>query len=133
MTYFKSADQIYSIMQALFERLRHETPNPVDTLVATRLNIRISLSVPDAQITINARRPPVEVTYGNANGRVDLEIGMTADQMHLILLDEYSIKTGFANGELKVRGQVWKALSLADIFIKGRTYYPLILQENGLE
>jgi hypothetical protein len=132
MTFYNDADQIYSVMQALFERLRHETPNPVDTLVNSRLNIRLSLSDPDAQITIIARRPPVEVTYGKVNGRVDLEIGMTADQMHLILLDEYSIKTGFSNGELKVRGQVWKALSLADIFTKGRTYYPQVLQEQGL-
>ena len=132
MVFYKSADQIYTIMQALFESLRNENPNPVDTLVSTRLNIRISLSDPEAQITIKARRPPVEVIYGKSDGRADLEIGMTADQMHLILLDKYSIKTGFTNGELKVRGQVWKALSLSDIFIKGRTYYPKVLQDHGL-
>ena len=132
MVYYKSADQIYTILRALFESLRDENPNPVDTLVATRLNIRISLTDPEAQITIKARQPPVEVIYGEADGRADLEIGMTADQMHLILLDEYSIKTGFTNGELKVRGQVWKALSLADIFIKGRTYYPKVLQDHGM-
>jgi hypothetical protein len=132
MAFYTDANQIYTVMQALFEHLRHETPNPVDTLVSTRLSIRLVLTNPDAQIMIDARKRPVEIKYGPTNGRVDLELGMTTEQLHLILLDEYSIKSGFANGELKVRGQVWKALSLADIFIKGRSFYPQVLQDQGL-
>ena len=132
MTFYRDANQIYAVMQALFDQLRHETPNPVDTLATSRLSIRLVLTDPDAQILINSKKRPVEVKYGPTNGRVDLEIGMTSEQLHLILLDEYSIKSGFANGELKVRGQVWKALSLADIFIKGRSYYPQMLQDQGL-
>ncbi|HBX70696.1 MAG TPA: hypothetical protein DEH25_15275 [Chloroflexi bacterium] len=132
MPFFNNAEQVYSTMQALFEHLRHETPNPVDTLVSSRLNILITLSDPEAHININGRKRPVEVKYGTTNGRADLEISMTADQLHQILLDEYSIKTGFANGELKVRGPVWKTLAFADIFIQGRTYYPEVLREQGL-
>ena len=119
-------------MQALFERLHDESSNPVDTLVSTRLSIRISLSDPTAQITINGKKRPVEITYGQVDHRTDLDIQMTADQLHLILLDDYSIKKGFTSGELRVRGPVWKTLSLADIFRKGRTYYPEVLREQGL-
>ena len=132
MPFFTDANQIYTTMQALFEQLRHETPNPIDTLVSSHLSIRLKLSGPEAQILINGRKHPVEVNYGLTNGRVDLEIEMTADLLHQILLDEYSIKKGFANGELKVRGPVWKTLAFADIFMKGRTYYPQVLQEKGL-
>ena len=131
MAFYDDATQIYATLQALFEHLRHETPNPIDTLVASHLSIRLMLTDPEAQITINGKKHPVEVNYGQANGRADLEISMTADQLHLILLDQYSIKSGFANGELKVRGPVWKTLAFADIFIKGRTYYPQVLQEQG--
>ena len=46
-------------------------------------------------------------------------------------LDKYSIKQGFANGELQVRGPIWKALSFADIFQKGRAYYPDVLKDQG--
>jgi len=119
-------------MQALFEQLRHETLNPIDTLVSSHLSIRLKLTDPEAQILINGRKHPIEVNYGLTNGRVDLEIEMTADHLHQILMDEYSIKKGFSNGELKVRGPVWKTLVFADIFIKGRTYYPQVLQEQGL-
>jgi hypothetical protein len=131
MHFYTDANQIYTILQALFEQLRHATPNPVDALATTRLSIRLILTEPDAQVMINGKKRPVEIRYGPTKGRVDLEIGMTAEQLHLILLDEYSIKSGFANGDLKVRGQVWKALSLADIFIKGRSHYPEVLQDQG--
>lgn len=132
MTFFTDANQIYTTMQMLFEQLRHENPNPIDTLVASHLSIRLKLTNPAAQILINGKKRPVEVSYGLTNGRVDLEIEMTADHLHQILLDEYSIKKGFANGELKVRGPVWKTLAFADIFMKGRTYYPQVLQKQGL-
>jgi hypothetical protein len=132
MAFFTDANQIYTILQALFEQLRQETPNPVDTLVSSHLSIRLKFSGPEAQILINGRKRPVEVNYGPTNGRADLEIEMTADHLHQILLDEYSIKSGFANGELKVRGPVWKTLAFADIFIKGRTYYPQVLKDQGL-
>jgi len=132
MAFFTDANQIYTIIQALFEQLRTETPNPIDTLVSSHLCIRLKLSNPEAQVLINGRKRPVEVNYGVTNGRADLEIEMTADHLHQILLDEYSIKKGFANGELKVRGPVWKTLAFADIFMKGRTYYPKLLQDQDL-
>ena len=133
MTFFYNSEQIYGIMQSLFERMSALTPDPVDALVSSRMAVCINLTEPDAQITINGRKRPVSIDYGSSNGRVDLEIGMKAETLHLILLDEYSIKQGFSNGELKVRGPIWKALSFADIFQKGRAYYPQVIKEYGLE
>ena len=132
MTFFSDSDQIYGIMQLLFERMRDLTPDPVDALVSSHLVVRIKLIEPDAQITINGRQRPVNIGYGSSNSRADLEIGMKAETLHLILLDEYSIKQGFSNGELKVRGPILKALSFADIFQKGRMYYPQVLKEYDL-
>ena len=132
MPYFTNDKQIYAVMQALFESLSGMTPDPVEALVSTHMVIRINLTNPDAQITINGRKRPVKVEYGSPNGRPDIQIGMEADTLHLILLDEYSIKKGFSNGELKVSGPIWKALSFAEIFQKGRTYYPQVLEEQGL-
>jgi hypothetical protein len=133
MSYFNNTEQIYRIMQSLFDRMGGLTPDPVDALVSSHMVVRIKLTEPDAQITINGRKRPVSIDYGSSNGRADLEIGMKADTLHLILLDEYSIKQGFSNGELKVRGPIWKALSFADIFQQGRAYYPQVLNEYDLE
>ena len=132
MPYFSDAKQIYTVMQALFERMRDMKPDPVNALVSSRMIICIHLTDPEAYITINGRNRPVKIDYGPSNSRADMEIEMTADQLHLILLDEYSIKRGFSKGELKVRGPIWKALSFADIFQKGRVYYPQVLKQQGL-
>ena len=132
MTFYTDAEQIYAVMQALFESMSSMIPDPVDALVSSHMVIRINLSDPDAQITINGRKRPVKIEYGSPNGRADMEIGMVSETLHLIFLDEYSIKQGFSNGELKVRGPIWKALSFADIFQKGRTFYPQVLQDQGL-
>ena len=132
MPFYSDAEQIYTVMQALFVSMRDMKPDPVDAMVSSRMMLRINLSDPDATITIDGRKRPVAINYGSPNGRADMEIGMTADVLHLILLDEYSIKGGFSNGELKVRGPIWKALSFADIFQKGRTYYPQVLEDQGL-
>jgi hypothetical protein len=131
MPFYTDTKQIYTVMQALFERMQDMEPDPMEALVSSRLVIRINLIDPDANITINARYRPVKIEYGSLNGRSDLEIGMTAEILHLILLDEYSIKRGFSNGELKVSGPIWKALSFADIFQKGRNFYPQVLQDQG--
>ena len=52
MAFYDDATQIYAPLQALFEHLRHETPNPIDTLLASHLSIRLMLTDPEAQITI---------------------------------------------------------------------------------
>ena len=132
MTFYTDAEQIYTIMQALFESMSSMTPDPVDALVSSHIVFRINLTDPDAHITINGRKRPVTIDYGATNGRADLEIGMTAETLHLILMDEYSIKQGFSNGDLTVRGPIWKALSFADIFQKGRSFYPQVLKDQGL-
>ena len=132
MSYFKDENQLYKVMQTLFDHMSDITPDPVDALVSSRMNIRINLTDPTAIINIYGRRRPVSIDYGTSNGRADLEIGMTADTLHLILLDKYSIKTGFSNGELKVRGPIWKALSLVDIFQSGRTFYPQVLKDLNM-
>jgi hypothetical protein len=132
MPFFTDAQQIYTVMQTLFESMRDMQPDPVDALVSSHMVIRVNLTDPEAHITIHGRKRPVRIEYGPPNGRADMEIGMTADTLHLILLDEYSIKQGFSNGEIKLRGPIWKALSFVDVFQKGRTNYPQVLKDQGL-
>ncbi len=132
MTFYTDAEKIYKVMQTLFESMSKTNPDPVDALVSSHMVIRINLSDPDAHITINGRKRPVTIDYGLTNGRADMEIGMASETLHLILLDEYSVKQGFSNGEIKVRGPIWKAVSFVDIFQKGRVFYPQVLKDQGL-
>jgi hypothetical protein len=132
MSFYQTEQQIYSVMAAFFDQVQDMEPNPVEALISARLILRLRLSSPDAMITVSGRQSPIRIDYGETNGRADLEIAMTAEIFHLILLDAYSTKQGFMNGEIQVKGPIFKALAFVDFFVKGRALYPQILEEQKL-
>jgi hypothetical protein len=132
MPFYANAESLYAVLQTLFEHLRQDASNPVDALVASRLVVRFDLDDPAASITINGRRQPVQVTYGNSPVRPVLDVQMSADTLHRVLLDEISLKKALADRTLKVRGPVWKTGSMAEILRQGRAYYPQVLRDHHL-
>ncbi len=137
MPFYASSDQFYATLRQLFERVREDTPNPVDALLSARLAIRLHLSQPQAAITIDGRRRPVEIAYGNSSPlsrqRADLEAELSADTLHQILLDELTLMKAIGNRQLKVRGPIWRTKPLAEILDQGKKHYPQILREQGLK
>ena len=123
MSFYANAESLYAVLETLFEHLREDASNPVDALVASRLVVRFQLEDPPASITINGRRKPVQVIYGDSPVRPVLEAQLSADTLHHVLLDEIS---------LKVRGPVWKTRSMAEILRQGRAYYPQVLRDHHL-
>jgi len=132
MAFFRDTDQFYLCTQALLSRIQKEDPGAADAILASHLIIRLQSTDPEAEITINGRKRPVQVTYGPAGLRPTLNIELTADTLHGIMLGQLSLKKALADGRLKVRGPVWKTQALADLLTQGRDIYPRILQEQGL-
>ncbi len=132
MPFFNTSDTLYAAMQELFERMRISSSNPIDDLSASRLIIKIRLSSPTAEITVNGRQQPVQVSYGSSVIRPDLDVSMQADVLHQILLHETSLRSAIADQKMKVIGPIWKTKSLASILNEGRALYPQVLQEQGL-
>jgi hypothetical protein len=132
MPFYTDPEQFYAVMETLFKRLRGESPNPVEALVASRMVLRFRLSDPPAAITINGRRKPVGITYGNTRVRSDLTADLSADALHRILLGERSLKSALAERELKVRGPVWKTMTMGEILRQMRVHYPQVLRDQGL-
>lgn len=136
MPFYADSEQFYAMLRQLFARVREDTPNPVDALLSARLAIRLQMSQPPAAVTIDGRRRPVQLAYGDdsplARQRADLEVELTADTLHQILLDQLSLKKALANRQLKVRGPVWRTKPLAEILDQGKKHYPQILREQGL-
>ena len=132
MPFYASSEQFYNAMQLLFERLRSSEANPVDKLAASHLSIRMRFSNPSAEIAVNGRQKPVTITYGPSQDRPDLDVEMSIDTFHKILTHEVSLKSAFANRQMKVLGPIWKTAPLADILTAGREIYPQILREQGL-
>lgn len=132
MPFFADSEQLYACTRALFSRIQEQDPGAADAILASHLVIRLRCTRPEAEITINGRKRPVQTTYGPSRLRPTLDIELAADTLHRIMLGEQSMKKALANGQLKVRGPVWKATALADLFYRGQAIYPQVLREQGL-
>jgi hypothetical protein len=132
MDFFQSSEQFYTCAQALFGRMEAENPRAADSIQKARLIIRFLCQKPTVEVLINGRRKPVEIIYGPARIRPELDIGMPTDVLHRILLGELSLAQALATGSIKVRGPAWKTVALADLFLQTQSLYPQILHEQGL-
>ncbi|RPI34198.1 MAG: hypothetical protein EHM70_03655 [Chloroflexota bacterium] len=133
MKFYESSSQLYTAMEILFQRLSEQTPSPMDALKTSRLVIRLRLREPEAVITVNGRQNPVKIICGPCSLRPDLDVEMSADTLHQILVEQLSLKQSLADRQLKVLGPVWKTHHLAEILHEGRAIYPKILSDQGLD
>jgi hypothetical protein len=133
MAFYADTGQFYAAMQALFDRIQDGDPGAADAILASRLIICLRLVEPAAEIWINGRQRPIQITFDSSHLRPTLDIELAADTLHRIMLGEQSMTKALAAGLLKVRGPVWKATALADLFRQGQALYPQVLREQGLD
>ena len=131
MAVYVDAEQLYTDVEALFALIAEKNPGAADAVLASRLVIRLRCTEPDAEITINGRRRPLETTYGPTRLRPALEIELAADTLHAIMLGELGLRKALAGGLLEVQGPIWKAKALADLFRQAQELYRQVLQERG--
>lgn len=131
MAVYTDAEQLYAYVEALFTLIAEENPAAADAVLASHLVIRLRCTEPDAEITINGRRRPVEATYGAMRLRPTFEIELGADTLHAILLGELGLTKAVTNGLVEVRGPIWRAKALADLFHQAQELYQRVLQDKG--
>jgi hypothetical protein len=132
MPYFADSDQLYAIAGTLLTRVQEKEPQTTAQISNSHLVIRLKTDAPTAEFTLNGRKRPVEITNGPSRQRPTLDIVLSADTLHRVLLGELSLKRGLAKGELHVHGPVRKVRVLADLFYRGRELYPQVLEDHGL-
>lgn len=131
MPIYQDEEQLLNIMKSLFEHMRYQTPNPVDTLIGNRTILRIQTSNPNTSILIDARNSPVRILYDNSiNLKPELDIQITGVVLHQILMGQLSITKALGTGQLKFLGPVWKTFPLAKIFEQGQLLYPELYQQH---
>jgi len=133
MSFYTSSELFYEVNQALFDQVRCEDSKAAEALNKAKLLIRFNCREPDAVITINGRRVPAEVTYGVNKIRPEVDVRLTADTFHRILLGELRLGKALASHEIEVRGPAHKAVAVAGLFHACQTIYPQILLEHGLQ
>lgn len=119
-------------MEALFERVQERYPGAASKLQKSKAIIRFNCSDPDAILVINGRRNPTMISYGEKRIRPEVDVYIAADTLHYVLLGGLRITEALKAGDLKVKGSVHKALSIADLFHQCQEIYPEILRQQGL-
>lgn len=132
MPVFANQEQLYTSMRLLFDRLQTQDSGSTQALLASRLVIRLRCTSPALEINIHGRQRPVKITYAPSSLRPDLDVELTADALHAILMSELPLKKALASGQMKVRGPVLKIFALEEILHRGQALYPHIVREQGL-
>jgi putative sterol carrier protein len=107
-------------------------PDHVETFTHSNLVIRMNTRSPNAEILLDGRQPPLEVFFGTRPGRANLEISLDADLLHALWMGTESTHLAFLSGQIETRGNLLKALQLAEIFTAAERIYPTIARQYGL-
>lgn len=126
MSHFGDSEAYYRQMRALFACVSEQYPSTLEAIGRANITIRLRTTGPDAAIVVHGRQRPVVTTFGDDEVAADLEIGMTGDTFHRILADELGLRQALGSGEVQVKGPIWKALSLGDLFTVCQRCYPAI-------
>lgn len=132
MPIYQTTDQLYACANQLFDQIQRDDPEAARPLLASRLVIRLKVTAPVGEIVLNGRSRPITTHFGSNSTRPDLDIELSGDTLHQILLGQLAIAKALGSKQLKAKGPVWKAAVLADLFRQGQTIYPDILRQQGL-
>ena len=130
MAVFATSDDFYAVMQVIFDRLIAD-PGATKDFQSRKMIVRIKGTDPDVEIWLNGKTNPIQATIGPQPGRADLDLLLAVDLLHRILTDQESLRAAFMDGRLKVSGNVFRAMQLADLFRKIEAIYPQVMQEQG--
>jgi hypothetical protein len=129
---FADSDILQKTLNTLFERVGHDT-EAVKSVVEAKMILRLRVTDPAADVVVNGRKNPPLITYGKTSLRPDLEVEMSAEALHLILLGELRLGRAVASRQLRVRGPIAKTFVFEDIFHSAQALYPDLRKELGLE
>jgi SCP-2 sterol transfer family len=129
MPVYQNSEQLYNCLRLLFTRIGEEDIHANKKVAASRLVMRMRCKEPSAEVVIDGRSNQVKITYGASKLHPDLDLEVTADALHYILLGQMNLTKAIGSGSLKFRGPVWKSFVMEDIFHRGQAIYPQILRE----
>jgi putative sterol carrier protein len=128
---YQNEAQLYSCLQDLFGRIEKDMPQATDSLLKAKLTIRFNISDPSAMLIINALERPLQIEYGRANNhKPDLDIAVSGEALHQILLGQLGLTKAVGSKKLKPSGPIWKVMALADLFYHAQKIYPTIYADQ---
>jgi hypothetical protein len=133
MPVYSSAEQLYATFDLLFKEVQTRDSKAAEKVQKAKVLIRFFLQEPEASIIINGRRNPATITFDDLRIRPEVDVKMSADTFHHIILGEVRLAKSLANSSMKIKGPARKALALADLFKECQDLYPEILRKQGIK
>jgi alkyl sulfatase BDS1-like metallo-beta-lactamase superfamily hydrolase len=130
MPVYADAEQLYNVLRRVFDIVR-EHPDAIESFTSSNLVIRLRLTEPDAVVLLDGRQPPLEIFFGPRPGKANLELTMTADNLHEVWSGRRKLKDLLFGGEIQTSGNVFSAMKLADLFREAERAYALIQRSDG--
>ena len=130
MAVFASSDDFYAVMQVIFDRSIAD-PAATKDFQSRKMIVRIKGTDPEVELLLNGKTNPIQASMGPQPGKADLGLLISVDLLHRILTDQESLRAAFMDGRMKVTGNVFRAMQLADLFRKIEAIYPQVMQEQG--
>lgn len=132
MAVFKDQAQFLEVMQALFERMEKENPRAADGLLKKKLCIQLHCTDPNAEMMFDGRKRPLSITYSPDGIKPDLDVEVTCNALHHILLGDLRLSKAVGSKQLKPNGPVWKVTPLADLLHQAQNIYPEVARHHGI-
>jgi putative sterol carrier protein len=126
---YQDTAHLYQTMTRLFEQLEQRDPAAAADFSRSKLIIRLNTTEPAGSVVINGRTTPIATHFGQeVQLRPDLDINLSAATLHQILLGELSLTKALGRQALTVKGPIFKAIALANLFQQSQTIYPQVWQ-----
>lgn len=130
MPVFADADAFYAVMQRMVDRLALDQA-AVDSFQRANMIVRFRCTDPQVEMILDGKHNPVRALFGQQSLRTDLDLSLTTDLWHELLLGKRRIRDAFMAGQIKVAGNVFRAMQLAEPLRHVESIYPSVLQEVG--
>lgn len=131
MPFFPDTETFYKVMADLFGRALAQ-PSVQQMVQNGNLVARVISTAPDAILTVDGKsKPPVLVT-GPSDLAPDVTLRAPADLLHKFWLGQASVQGAFFSGQIKVEGNLMRAMGMADLFSASEALYPEVLRAHGL-
>jgi hypothetical protein len=131
--FYPDSETLYKALKALFARIKKDAPEAYHDMATSHMALRLKLTRPAAEVWFDARQAArFSIHYGLLEIRPNLELDMTADTLHRLLLNTLTIRKAWSGGLLKVRGPMLRLFALSEVIEAGREFYPEVLKKQKL-
>lgn len=139
MGYFKSAEELHTIIGGLYERIKSDS-TVAPRICEGKIIIQFRYDQPFGVATINAAAPPTQpgaycdVYWGDNSGlKPDIEMSMKADVAHEFWHGKVNLMAALTRRQIIAKGPIPKILRLLPAVEPVYKIYPQLLREMGRE